>query len=113
MLKKNYEFKNILAKGKYYGGEYIEVFVLKSDININMIGIAISKKIAKSVKRNKIKRLIKESYRLLEEKITTGYDLVILWNKKTPYQLASFNSIQIDMINIFEKIGLINPNNRG
>jgi len=107
MLKKNYEFKNIFVKGKYYGGEYIEIFALKSDININMLGIAISKKIAKSVKRNRIKRLIKENYRLIEEKLALGYDLVILWNKKVPYQMASFEKIQKDMINIFEKIGIL------
>lgn len=107
MLKKNYEFKNIFVKGKYYGGEYIEIFALKSDININMLGIAISKKIAKSVKRNKIKRLIKENYRLLEEKLNLGYNIVILWNKKTPYQRASFTNIKKDMLNVFERIGLI------
>ena len=31
MLKKNYEFKNVLTKGKYYGGKQIEAFVLKNN----------------------------------------------------------------------------------
>ena len=31
MLKKNYEFKNVLTKGKYYGGKQIEIFVLKNN----------------------------------------------------------------------------------
>ena len=33
MLKKNYEFKNVLTKGKYYGGKQIEIFVLKTNAN--------------------------------------------------------------------------------
>ena len=30
MLKKNYEFKNVLSKGKYYSGDCIEAFIKKS-----------------------------------------------------------------------------------
>ena len=70
ILKKNYEFKKILNKGKYFQGKQIEVFYLKEDILNNLLGIAVSKKVANSVYRHKIKRLIKEAYRLLEEKIS-------------------------------------------
>ena len=31
MLKKNYEFKNVLTKGKYFSGKYIEAFLLKNN----------------------------------------------------------------------------------
>lgn len=70
MLKKNYEFKKVLNKGKIYKGKQIEIFYLKENISKNMLGIAISKKVGDSVYRNKIKRLIRENYRLLEENIT-------------------------------------------
>ena len=74
MLKKNYEFKNVLSKGKYYGGKYIEAFIKPNNENLNFLGIAISVKIAKAVKRNKIKRLIRENYRLKESKIKKSLD---------------------------------------
>ena len=32
MLKKNYEFKNIISKGKYYSGKNIEKNIIKNII---------------------------------------------------------------------------------
>ena len=42
MLKKNYEFKNVLTKGKYYSGKYIDAYIKKNKGNGNFLGIAIS-----------------------------------------------------------------------
>ncbi len=107
MLKKNYEFKRVLNRGKYYKGKQIEIFYIKENISKNFLGIAISKKVANSVYRNKIKRLIRENYRLLEEKITDGNSFVILWNKKVDKEDADFFIIKEDMEKIFSKIGIL------
>ena len=108
MLKKNYEFKKVFLKGKYYRGEFIEAFIVKTNKkeNINRIGIAVSKKNSNSVKRNKIKRLIKENYRLQEEKIKTGYNIIFLWNKKKEPQYATFLNIKKDIEEIFKKANI-------
>ena len=107
-LKKNYEFKRVLTKGKYYSGKYIEVFVKEQkDKTMNYIGVAIGVKIAKAVKRNRIKRLISENYRLIEQKVKTGYNIVFLWKKKINIENATFSNIQSDMLNIFERIGIL------
>lgn len=37
MLKKNYEFKRVLSKGKYYSGKYIESFSITNNLHINKI----------------------------------------------------------------------------
>ncbi|MCI8482116.1 MAG: ribonuclease P protein component [Clostridia bacterium] len=106
-LKKNYEFKKILTKGKYYSGNYLDVFVRKSNFDINRIGIAIGVKIAKAVKRNRIKRLILENYRLLEDKFNNGYDIIFLWKKKKNIKEATFENIKQDVISILERIGML------
>lgn len=107
-LKKNYEFKRVLTKGKYYSGKYLDVFVKEqNDKTMNYIGIAIGVKIAKAVKRNRIKRLISENYRLMEQKLKTGYNIVFLWKKKVDIKNATFYNIQGDMISIFERIGIL------
>ena len=47
MLKKNYEFKKVLTKGKKYFGTYLKVFILKNNQDINFLGLAISTKVRK------------------------------------------------------------------
>lgn len=106
-LKKNYEFKKILTKGKYYSGTYLDVFVTKHLSNINRIGIAVSVKVAKAVKRNRIKRLIYENYRLLEDKLDTGYHIVFLWKRKRDIKDATFQNIKQDMIQVLTRIGIL------
>ena len=106
-LKKNYEFKRALTKGQYYSGKYLDVFVKKNNSNINFIGIAVGVKIAKAVKRNRIKRLISENYRLMENELNTGYNVVFLWKKRVDIKKATFSNIKKDMINIFKRIGML------
>jgi ribonuclease P protein component len=108
MMKKNYEFKNVLSKGNYYSGKYIEAFIKKSNKEyVNFLGIAISVKIAKAVKRNHIKRLIRENYKIYEESIKNGYYIVFLWKKKADIKNANFYNIKKDMKTIFDKAKII------
>lgn len=106
-LKKNYEFQNILSKGKFYIGKQITVYILKNKKEENVIGIAISSKTCNAVKRNAIKRKIRESYRLMTNKLEKGYKIVFLWNKKVPIEQANFHVISQDMENIFSKAGIL------
>lgn len=107
MLKKNYQIKTVLSRGKSCKGNLVNVFVRKNRKNINMLGIAVSKKAGNSVKRNKIKRLIRENYRLMEEQLKTGNDIIILWKKKAEFNAFNFYDIKKDLQNLFIKIELL------
>ena len=103
MLKKNYEFKDVLNRGKYYSGKYIIIYIKKNRKNINLLGIAISSKLGKAVKRNYLKRLIRENYRKIENSIKTGYSMVFLWKKNQEIDQANYKDVEKDIKKIFEK----------
>ena len=107
MLKKNYEFRKVLSKGKYYSGKNIEAYVLENNKkDCNFLGLAISVKTAKAVKRNMIKRLLRENYKILENDIINGVSIVFLWKKGIDTKNALFNNIKDDMNYIFDKANL-------
>ena len=111
MLKKNYEFRDVLSRGKYYSGEYIEAFLKKNKSDkYNFLGIAISVKSGKAVRRNHVKRLIRENYRLVENTLKVGYSMVFLWKKKKDIKDADFQKIKKDLNNIFDKADLFEVN---
>ena len=108
MMKKNYEFRKVLSTGNYYSGKYIEAFIKKDNQKeINYLGIAISSKIANAVKRNKIKRLIRESYNYYEEYLKNGYCVIFLWKKKQNTKEATFKNIKEDINYILKKSKMI------
>lgn len=106
MLKKNYEFRNVLTKGKYYTGNYIEAFIKQNNQKLNLLGLAISVKTAKATRRNQIKRLLRENYKNIETQIRTGYSIVFLWKKKADISNANYENIKKDMNQIFNKAKL-------
>ena len=106
-LKKNYEFKNVLNKGKYFVRKYIIVYIDKNNLNRNVIGIAVNTKICNAVKRNKIKRVIREAYYKEQKTLKQGYNIVFLWNKKEPVENINFHKIHKEIKDIFKEAELI------
>ena len=110
-LKKNYEFKNVLNKGKFYRGKYVTIYINKNEEGKNKIGIAISKKIGKANKRNRLKRLIRESYRLQKDNLKKGYNIIFIWNKQADILNNTYKNVSEDIIKLFNKAGIINEKN--
>ena len=106
-LKKNYEFNNTFKRGKYFSGNILECFYIKNNKNINYFGIAISSKICNAVKRNRIKRLIREAYRNIENSINLGNTFVFLLKKNVKVEYCNYYNVKEDMIKILKKTGSI------
>ena len=77
-LKKNKDFQNVYKKGKSYANKYLVMYVLENQTDQNRLGISVSKKVGNSIVRHRLTRLIRESYRLQEERFRCGLDIIVI-----------------------------------
>ena len=77
-LKKNRDFQVIYRQGTSYANRYLVMYVKENHLEKNRIGISVSKKVGNSVVRHRLTRLIRESYRLNEQKFRSGLDIVVV-----------------------------------
>lgn len=77
-LKKNYQFQTVYKTGKSYANRLFVMYVIENGMQINRIGISVSKKVGNSIVRHRVARLVRESYRLHEKVFNSGLDIVIV-----------------------------------
>jgi len=73
--------------------------------SVNRLGVTSSRKIRGAVKRNRVKRLLRENYRLLEPELRGGYDLILMMKDLDP--LPDYSQIEKEMRSLFKRAGLI------
>lgn len=77
-LRNNRDFRHVYDNGKSFANRYLVMFFKKNGMGSNRVGFSATKKLGKAVTRNKVKRRMKESYRLNSDKFKDGYDIVFL-----------------------------------
>ena len=77
-LKKNEDFRQVYKRKKSFANRYFVMYVSENGTSKNRLGISVSKKVGNSVVRHRIARLVRESYRLNEEKFNSGLDIVVV-----------------------------------
>lgn len=88
-LKKNYEFRRLYSNGKSVVTPVLVVYCRRRRGGGNRLGITVSAKIGNAVVRNRVRRRLREIYRLSEDKLKGGFDIVIVARGRAvgaPYQ---------------------------
>ena len=82
-IKNNRDFLKIYRNGKSYVNKYLVMYLAPApEDTAGRLGISVSKKVGNSVVRHRVKRLIKESFRLNEDRFQKGYDIVVVARKE-------------------------------
>jgi len=82
-LKKNYEFRRLYQKGVSAVSGGMVVYCRKNRMGRNRLGITVSVKLGHAVVRNRARRRLREVYRLNADRLTPGYDLILVARGRT------------------------------
>jgi ribonuclease P protein component len=75
------DFVNLNRDGKRYRADHFTVLTKANALITARLGITVNKRIGNAVRRNRIKRLVREFFRLNKESFQKGCDVVIIANR--------------------------------
>ncbi len=78
VMKDNKSFLRCFRKGRYCADKFIVCYYYPNEGAENELGLSVSKKIGNAVTRNRFKRICRAAYRLKEQELPIGYDMVFV-----------------------------------
>ena len=103
-LKLNHIFRRLYHTGAV-ANSYLVLYARSNRTQMNRIGITVSKKLGHAVVRNRIRRRLREVYRLNEEKFLPGWDIVVVARSRCLD--TDFRSLVKAYLSLAEKAGLL------
>ena len=104
-LKKNYEFRRVYNKGKSGVSPLLVVYARPNRGGRNRLGVTVSTKLGKAVVRNRVRRRLREIYRLSQPELKQGYDVVLV--ARTRAVSASYSDLSRAYRRVCEKLELL------
>ena len=81
ILRKNKNFQVVYKTGRSYANKMLVMYVLPSGSPGVRVGFAAGKRLGNAVVRNRVKRLLREAYRLNRAKLMEDMELVLVGRK--------------------------------
>ena len=106
-LKLNHIFRRLYATSGHANG-YLVLYARKNRTESNRVGITVSKKLGKAHIRNRVRRRLREVYRLNEEKFQPGWDIVVVARTKAIH--APFDQLTGAYLSLAKKAGVLCTN---
>lgn len=77
-LKENHLFRKLYRRGQSAANRYLVLYCRPNGKGLNRVGLTVSAKLGHAVVRNRLRRRLREIYRLHEPSFRRGYDLVVV-----------------------------------
>ena len=103
-LKESHLFRRLYHKGRSAANGYLVLYCRRNGTQENRIGLTVSRKLGHAVVRNRVRRRLREIYRLHEGELNPGYDIVVVARVKAVY--AQYGQRETSFLSFAGKLGL-------
>ena len=107
-LKENYEFRRMYAKGNSGVSPCLVVYCRPNHRAHTRLGITVGAKLGHAVVRNRVRRRLREIYRLNQPRMKQGYDIVLVGRVRAVS--ASYQELERAFLRVCEKLSLLENN---
>ena len=104
-LKGNYAFRRLYTKGKSSVQPAVVLYCRKNGSGRNRLGLTTGTKVGKAVVRNRVRRRLREIYRLHEGKFRQGWDLVVV--ARSCAAEAAYGELEKQLLRAAGRLGLL------
>ncbi len=109
-LKQNHLFRRLYRKGNSSANRYLVLYCRRNGLirdgrKENRLGLTVPAKLGHAVVRNRIRRRLREIYRLHESSFRGGYDLVVV--ARSASVSATYTQLETALLTLSGKLGLL------
>lgn len=104
-LKLNHLFRRLYQKGRSCANRYLVLYCRRNGTDGNRIGLTVSGKLGHAVVRNKIRRRLREIYRLHEAEFRPGWDIVVVARSRAVD--APYRTLEQAYLSLADRLGLL------
>lgn len=104
-LKKNYEFRRLYTKGRSAVTPLMVVYCRPNGTDAGRVGYTVSNKLGCAVERNRIRRRLREIYRLNLPRIEPGMDVVVVARSRSAQ--ADYAQLERAFLGSCERLGIL------
>lgn len=103
-IKENRVFRRLYARGKSAAAPCAALYVRRNGRKENRLGITVSTKVGKAVVRNRVRRRLREIYRLHQGELSCGWDLVVVARVRAAH--VPYAVLERDFLKLLDKLGV-------
>ena len=104
-MKENHLFRRLYNKGKSAADGRLVLYVRHNGGKTNRLGFTVSTKLGHAVVRNRTRRRLREIYRLHEEQIRPGMDIVVVARVRAAE--SDYHQLERSFLRLAEKVDLL------
>lgn len=106
-LKLRYAFNRVFQKGKREHSRHLTLhYRAVKGKRVNHVGFSTARTVGTVVRRNRLKRLMRESWRLQEAELRQGFDVIVLGRSGRDGELPDYHTVYRELDTLLRRAGI-------
>ena len=101
-LRRREDFDRVFGRRCSAADDRLIVYVDANGLDVSRIGLAVGRRVGNSVERHRVKRLIREAYRLSQHDLPGGLDIVCLPQQASEPSLDAYRESLVRLVTLAE-----------